>query len=92
MLDAVYLLVHAEQMSSATRMLQAMEMACCNAGRVVGLGHHRPEIGANANLAFWPVGDLAELIRERPGPVAVLHAGRLVAGRLAGDDGGVASR
>ena len=79
LLEQVFLLVHAEHMSGPARLKQALEMACCRAGEVVGLGHHKVQPGASANLAVWPVATVAELIRERPRPRAVLHDGRVVA-------------
>lgn len=85
MLEQVFLLVHAEHMGSPARMKQALEMACCRAGEVVGLGHHKVQPGASANLAVWPVATVAELIRERPRPRVVLHDGRVVAGSARGD-------
>ena len=86
MLEQAFLLVHAEQMGTPQLMQQAMELVCCHSGEVVGLGHHRPEVSAPANLAVWPVETTLELIRQRPRPRAVLHAGRLVGGTLSGDD------
>lgn len=87
MLEQVFLLVHAEHMSDMERMQQAMEMVCCEAGKVVGLGHHRPEPNAPAHLAVWPVQSIPELIRLRPRPLVVLHAGRVVAGTLSDTPG-----
>ncbi len=87
MLEQAFLLVHADHMSSPDRMRQAMEMICCQAGDVIGLGCHRAEVNALANLAVWPVADIPELLRLRPPPLAVLHAGRLVAGSSRADDG-----
>jgi cytosine deaminase len=80
MLEQVFLLVHADHMSSPERLRQACEMICCMAGEVIGLGHHRVEVGAAANLVVHPLADMVELIRLRPRPFAVLHSGRLVAG------------
>lgn len=78
MLDQAFLLVHAEHMNSPTRMKQAVEMVCCMAGEVVNVGCHRAVVDAPANLAIWPVDSIPELIRLRPRPRVVLHAGRLV--------------
>ncbi len=86
MLEQVFLLAHAEHMTSPERLEQAMQMVCCEAGKVLGLGHHRPEPQAPANLAVWSVESIPDLIAERPRPLAVLHAGRLVTGTLHGDD------
>ncbi len=86
MLEQVFMLVHAEHMHTPELMRQAMEMICCQAGEVVGLGQHKVIEGATANLAVWPVDNLLDLIRLRPRPRAVLHAGRLVSGTLHGDD------
>ncbi|MEW6197539.1 MAG: amidohydrolase family protein [Planctomycetota bacterium] len=80
LLEQVFLLAHAEHMASPRRLRQALEMVCCQAGEVVALGVHRPEPGAPANLALWPVATVEELVRERPVPRVVLHDGRPVAG------------
>ena len=84
MLEQVFLLVHAEHMTSPERFRQACEMICCMAGEVLGLGHHRVEVGSPANLVAHPLADPVELVRLRPLPQAVLHDGRLVAGTLHG--------
>lgn len=91
LLEQVFLLVHAEHMSTPDLMFQAMQMVCCHAGEILGLGQHRPEPGAPANVAVWPVTSIPELIRERPRPLAVLHAGRLVAGTLHPSTGAIPS-
>lgn len=78
MLDQAFLLVHAEHMGSPARMKQAMEMICCMAGEVVSVGCHRAMVDAPANLAVWPLDNIPELIRLRPRPRAVIHAGRLL--------------
>mgnify|MGYP000051418970 CR=1 FL=1 len=78
LLEQVLLLVHAEHMASPRRLRQALEMVCCQAGEVVGLGVHRPEPGAPANLTLWPVETVEDLVRLRPAPRAVLHDGRVV--------------
>jgi cytosine deaminase len=78
MLDQAFLLVHAEHMGSPARMKQALEMVCCQAGLVLGLGHHRVQPDGHANVAIWPVADYTELIRLRPRPTAVVHAARRV--------------
>ena len=88
LLDQAFLLVHAEHMSSPQRMRQAMEMVCCHAGDVVGLGCHRTDVQATANLTVWPATSGIDLLRQRPRPIAVLHAGRLVSGSAGGDDAG----
>ena len=80
MLEQVFLLAHAEHMSSPERIQQAYEMACCCAGDVLSVGRHRVDVDSHANLSIWPVSCIADLIRLRPRPRAVLHAGRCVAG------------
>jgi len=81
LLEQVFLLVHAEHMAGSRRLRQALEMVCCQAGEVVSLGIHRPEPGAPANLALWPVETVEDLVRLRPAPRVVLHDGRPVAGQ-----------
>jgi cytosine deaminase len=87
LIEQVFLLVHAEHMSTLELMKSAMEMVCCQAGEVLGLGQHRIDQQSTANLAVWPVDDVVELIRLRPRPRAVLHAGQLIRGTSAGADG-----
>ena len=82
MLEQAFLLVHAEHMGSPERFRQACEMICCQAGEVIGLGQHRVELGAPANLLVHPLPDIMEIIRLRPRPRAVLHGSRLVAGTI----------
>lgn len=80
LLDQAFLLVHADHMSSPARFHQAVEMVACQAGDVVGVGCHRVQPGALANLCIFPVADIFELVRLRPRPRLVLHDGRAVAG------------
>jgi len=90
LLEQVFLLVHAEHMSSPRRIHQAIEMVCCRAGEVLGLGRHRAELGGTANLAVFPVESALELVRMRPRPRFVVHGGTLVApmGGRGGASGG----
>ncbi len=85
LLEQAFLLVHAEHMTTPAGLRDAMECICCKAGEVVGLGRHKVEAKNVANLAVWPVAGVADLVRERPLPRAVLHFGRLVAGTLRAD-------
>ncbi|MFH1747597.1 MAG: amidohydrolase family protein [Planctomycetota bacterium] len=80
LLEQVFLLVHADHMSSPTRFQQACEMVCCQAGEVIGLGWHRVEAGASANLLVHALPDMLEIVRRRSRPIGVLHGGQLVAG------------
>jgi hypothetical protein len=83
MLEQAFLLVHADHMNSPERFRQACEMVCCQAGEIIGLGQHRVELGAPANLLVHPLPDMAEIVRLRPRPRAVLHGSHLVAGTIA---------
>ncbi len=83
LLEQVFLLVHAEHMDSPALLRQACEMICCQAGEVLGLGTHRVDVHAPANLLVHPLADARELVRRRPLPRAVLHGGELVAGTVA---------
>jgi cytosine deaminase len=80
LLEQVFILVHADHMGSPERFRQACEMVCCQAGVVLGLGHHRVEVGAPANLVAHPLPNMLEVVRLRPRPRGVVHGGRLVAG------------
>jgi cytosine/creatinine deaminase len=78
LLDQAHLLVHAEHMSTPAHMRQAFEMVCGMAGRIVLGAEHAVAVGAAANLVAFDATTPAELVRERPKPRWVLHAGREV--------------
>ena len=73
--EQVFLLIHAEHMSAPEWFPKACEMVCCQAGEVIGLGSHRVEVGAPANLLVHALPDMWEIVRLRPEPLAVLHGG-----------------
>lgn len=78
MLDQAFLLVHAEHMNSPSLFRQAFDMVCQMAGEVLGLSGHGVVEEASANLAVFPLADFKELVRLRPRPICVIHAGRAV--------------
>jgi cytosine deaminase len=86
LLEQAALLVHDEQLSSPEQTKRAYEMVCCRAGDVVGVGCHRVQIDAAANLAIHGAGDVFELLQRLPRPRAVIHAGRLVGGTMCAND------
>lgn len=86
LLDQVFLLVHAEHMGTIDWMHRAFMCVCCTAGEVIGIGCHRLEEKALANLAIFPAENIIDLIRLRPEPRYVLHAGEVVAGTESGKE------
>ncbi len=88
MLEQAFLLSHADHLSQPAQLCQAFEMICGMAARVTQGARRRAQAqeqtlgivaaGAPAHLALFEPANVAELIRLRPRPRAVLHAGRRV--------------
>lgn len=78
MLDQAFLLVHADHLSLPGQIRQAFDMVGSMAGRVTGMRTAGVEPGAPADLAVFPAAEVSELVRRRPAPLAVFHAGRRV--------------
>ncbi len=88
LLDQSFLLAHADHLSQPAQLRQAFDMVCGMAARVTRGAGHRGQPGdktlgvvapgAPAHLALFEPADVAELVRLRPKPRAVLHAGRRV--------------
>lgn len=76
MLDQAFLLAHADHMSQPAQLRQALDMVCSMASRVLG-SPLALEAGSPAHLAVFDAADAAELVRLRPRPTHVLHAGQL---------------
>ncbi len=80
MLDQAFLLVHADHMISPDGIRQAFDMVCGMAGRVLGREDHQIVEGAPADITVFAESQVSELIRRKPRPSCVLHAGRRVDG------------
>ena len=83
MLDQAFLLVHADHLGLPHQIRQAFDMVCGMAGRLTKQNLSGLAVGAPASITVFELGDVAELVRLRPSPLAVLHEGRLVAGTCA---------
>ncbi len=78
MLDQVFLLIHAEHMSTPELILRAFGMIGAMGAAALRVGDNRLEVGAPANLLLHDAPDVHELVRLRPRPKRVLCGGRVL--------------
>lgn len=84
MLDVAHTLAHADHLASPAQVRSVMDMLTINPARSWHLNDYGISRGKRADLVVLPVNTIQEAIRCRPAPLAVLKAGRRVAGRRKG--------
>lgn len=83
LLDQAFLLAHAEHLDTPPKLRAALEMVSGMAAELIGSGPREVNTGEPADLVVFDAADVSDLLRRRPAPVCVLHAGRMVGERAA---------
>jgi cytosine deaminase len=80
MLEVAFLASHLLWMTARADMETLYDMITVDAARAMGIGTHRLEVGAPANLVVLDVPDLLEALRHHRAPRVVVFEGKIVSG------------